>query len=258
MTQPIIKASLKEINSPMTHDGLDLKVKASSVRVNPHDRTINDFEIVNRGMGFGNPVYETKRIVHLLDEAINKFYCSPGSVKEKTQEIQEASLNTQKTFVIPNAKYIKEIKETETGYDFYTVTQEVSPEVKQIAADLFQLLSLSKEAIEDKTIQVNNRMKIGTLDTDKNQKVLLIHTEDGPVPYTKDQVTQKQLITSLWFILRLHQTSKEFLKYINLEVEYKGYKAIVTKGEVRLDTTNQSELVLDIYQDLRNMEIANG
>jgi hypothetical protein len=255
MYEPIIKSLMEELDCERRHNGLDIRLKYDHGDVNPQDRGPRSYEIMNQGRPFGKDVYPAKSIQYLIDDVIKKYFEEHGSVKEKSQELVEKGASELKTFPIKNGKYIKEIRETETGYDFYTVDGNDAPaEVQQIAADLWNLLAISKEGIEDKTMYVNDQLKIGTLDSDKNTKELLIHTPNGLVPYGKEYVPQSLLLTTMWYMLKLHQGTKQFLNYINLEVSYKGYTAKITKGEVSLVTEGQSQLVIDIYTDLRRME----
>lgn len=251
--EPIVKGVMKELNCDQAHDGLDLRLKREYGNTNAQERSANAYEIMFRGRGFGDNVFPTKSIAKLLDDVVNKYYYTKGSVKEKANEII-APVLSKTTFDIEDGKHLTKIVETETGYDFHTVESEVDPKIKQIAADLFHLLALAKSGIEDRTIQVNDKMKVGTLDINKNTLELFLHTANGPVKYEKEHVSKTMLATSLWFILRLHQGTKEFLKYLNFDIAYKGYKAKVVKGEVTLITEGLSDLQIEIHNDLKRMK----
>lgn len=251
--EPIVQSVMKELNCNESHNGLDLRLKREHGNTGPQDRSANAYEIMFSGRGFGDNVFPTKNIAKLLDQVINRYYYDEGSVKEKANEKLEPVFSRTE-FTIEDAKHISKIVETETGYDFHTVKEEVSEEVKQIAADLFHLLAVAKSGIEDRTMQVNDKMKVGTLDINKHTLELYIHTANGPIKYEKDQVSKTILTTSLWYILRLHQGTKEFLKYLNFDVEYKGYKAKIIKGEVTLEKEGLSQLQIEIHNDLKRMK----
>lgn len=259
MTHPIIATALKELNCDIRHDGLDLRAK--KIHGKSHqDFGPLDYELLCKGLPFGNDAFDTKRIQHLLSDAIYKFYEAKGSVKEtietKAKEVKEEEIPNE--LIIKNGIHIKKVVKVpgQDAYDFYSTEENnpVDPEIQRICADLFHLLAIAKSAIEDKMMQVNNKMKTGTLDSDKRTKELMLHTENGPVLYNKPQVPKKLLLTTLWYMLRLHQASKQFLNLINLEVEFNGYKAQIIKGEVHLVTEGLSPLTLEIYKDLRNLE----
>lgn len=257
--EPIVKTLLEELQCPIKHNGLDLKLKRDHARVSPLDRGPESYEITNQGRPFGGvDVFPAKKVEALLDDLIIKYYEHKGSVKGTLDNAQTAAANITTDLVIKDGKYLSKITDTKEGFRFHVKEGVViTEEVKQIADDLWNLLAIAKAGIEQKTMQVNDKMKMGTLDSFKSDKKLGIWTPEGFVEYKKDQVPKKLLTSSIWFILRLHQGSKYFLNYINLEVEYKGYKAEVRKGEVHLKLEGHSELVKDIYTDLRRINAAS-
>lgn len=258
MSNPVIATTLKELNCDIRHDGLDIRAKKNQNK-SIQDYGPLDYELLCKGLPFGDDVYDTKRVKHLLSDAIYKFYEAKGSVKETIEgKIEEDKKEIPNELIIKDGKHIKKIVKVtgEDAYDFFSTNENepVSPEVQKICSDLFHLLAIAKKGIEDKMIQINNKMKTGTLDSDKKTKELVLHTENGLELYTKPQVSKKLLLTTLWYMLRLHQASKLFLNLVNLEVEFNGYKAQVIKGEVHLVTEGLSPLTLEVYKDLRNLE----
>jgi hypothetical protein len=270
MLKPFIKTVLSKMDSPVAHDGLDVKIKNDHVYIDPFNRGPNSYEIVFKGRPFGSDVYPAKTIRHLFNDVIVKYYETKGSVKDKCAEMQN-DIAQLKSFTIKDGKYLTKIVEVESDdeakckYNFETHDQSMATdEVKQIAADLLSLLSIANSAINKKIMRVNSKMRIGVLDTNRHTGELIICTgerqdENGEwkgvyETYTKENVPKSLLITTLWFTLKLHQSSKLFLDHINFEVEYKTYKAKIMKGEVHLETEGQSNLVKEIYQDLRRME----
>ena len=253
--EPIVKATLKALDCDLRHDGLDLRLKREESNSSPLNRGPNSFEIVNQGRGFGDESFPTKAIARLLDDVIIKYFESKGSVKNTVENLNQAAAASLVELHIKDGKYLSKIVQTDNECQFHTIDKsKETEEMKQITADLWCLLAVAKSGIEDKTMQVNDKMKIGTIDSDKRTKNLGIWTTEGFVPYTKDTVPKKLLLTSLWYALRLHQSSKLFLEHINLEVSYKGYKAKITRGEVHLVTEGLSELTIDLYTDLRRIE----